>query len=201
MGLFNNITYKTPERFSPEEARRNRVLGELSRQRKALEVKPGSLSQANKFHLNKLIEFETKFGAEIEARRRRAKLSWQEASVLKSPPKNSPMSRLFKLLQQRSALQQRAASERRVRLAGKATAGDRRLYNPDKFQYPKTVFGTQAHTIPSLRQVTRRMFRHPTLAIPCVQRAIRREVMFAKGHGGKGHKSRHRFNALSLIGC
>jgi hypothetical protein len=198
MGIFRNkYIYTLPERLSPEEARQRRFKALLEKERKALEVEPARLSSANKFHLQKLKEFESKFSAEIEARRVRL----QKSSVLKSNPEHPANSRLFQLLQWRSTLQQRAAAERRARVF-QTSVGDRRFYNPNKNDFiPKTRFGTNAWLKATVDEVARRMFHNPTAALPCIQRTVRREVMFARGHGGRGHKVPHRRNPLSDIWC
>lgn len=44
-------------------------------------------------------------------------------------------------------------------------------------------------------------FKNPAQVIPCVQRSVRRQVMFALGFGGRGYHSKKRRNANSGIPC
>lgn len=203
MGIFQGkYTYKIPERLTPSEIRQRRLFSDFQRMRKELEDQPSRLSPANKTHVTRLKEFEAKFGAEIESRRARVEqAAKRDPSIVRSRTYQAALSKLLQLQQRRSALLQRAAAERRTQARNKATAVDRRLYNPTKSQSPRTIYGTEAWVKQSADAVTRRLFVNPFLAIPCVQRAVRREVIFAKGHGGKGHKGKRRFSVLSHIGC
>lgn len=195
MPLFSGrYRYNQPERFSPEEARERRLQSALERSRKELEGRTEPLSLANRIHLDRLKEFEVKFGKELEARRRQFKKSPQEVRRDKAA-----ISRLFQLQAKQQELLQRVAGTQRAKVY-QAVAGDRRFFNPfgDAFN-PRTIYGTEAHVGTSA--FSRRVFRNPVLAVPCIQRAIRREVMFAFGHGGVGHKAKKRRNEMSLIGC
>lgn len=197
MPLFSGrYRYKEPERFSPEEARERRLGAALEKSRKELEGRTEPLSLANRVHLDRLKEFQVKFGKELEARRRQYQKSPQEVRRNKAA-----ISRLFQLQAKQQELLQRVAGTQRAKVfRAQAVAGDRRFFNPfgDAFN-PRTMYGTEAHV--GVNAFSRRVFRNPVLAIPCIQRSIRREVMFAFGHGGKGHKVRHRRNEMSSIWC
>lgn len=205
MGLFSHYRYlyKEPERLTPDEARERRVTAVLERERERLKVERVPLSLANKSYVNQLKEFEVKFGAELEARR--ARMDAINRTNVSSYPKSGALkaarSRLLQLEQRRNALLQAAAAERRQN-SFKPSGGDRRLWTPYLLN-PRSVFGTEAFVKHGtrVRGVERKLFKSPGLALPCVERMVRREVMFARGHGGKGHRVRHRFNPLSLIGC
>lgn len=205
MGIFGNkYTYKITERLTPSEARERRLVSLLQKERQALEVRVAPLSPANKFHLNKLKEFENKFGAELEARRKRAlELQSLERSEYEAARNKRAISRLFQLQQRRAALLQNAAAERRANSVKKSFV-DRRFYDPtrdDRSPRPKTVFGTTSWLKVSLGPVARRQHRNPTISLPCIDRLVRREVMFAHRHAGHGHRGKRKFNPLSLIGC
>lgn len=198
-GWFSGINYRLPERFSPEEARTRRLTHLLERERKALEVEPLRLSPANKFHYQQLRNFELKFKSELEARARVIKRTRLNDPNLKSRANKAAMLRLFQLQQERAVLLQRAASEkRRNYLFSSAIAANRSFFHPFGAN-PRTVYGTEAKTVVS--PTARRMFQNPLKAFPCIQRIVRKEVMFAKGHGGRAHRGRRRFNPLSAIGC
>lgn len=172
----------------------------VSRQRKALEARREPLSQANKFHLTQLQEFEVKFNKELEARRQRVH-QHVDNGTLRTAAGQAARSRFFQLLKQRTVLQERADAERR---RSKFTSiqkpfVDRSLFNYNPVRDIRTVFGTTAY----LKAVStpQRYFRSPTLVVPCLDRMVRKEVMFAKGHAGKGHRTRKRRGPLSSIGC
>lgn len=209
-GIFSNFKYKEPERLSPDEIRQRRFLAELTKQRKALEAEPERLSPANKFHYFKLKEFERKFGDEIEARRRHAE---------RSAADERSKSRLFQLLTQHSELKQRASKsfgtqgsqkqfgDRPFRKQSfindfghgvvppgpKATAS--MMTNFAGKQFSKSVFYA------SPKAVSKWTLKNIRKIVPCADRAIRREVLFAKGHGGKGHRSPKHKSPWSHIGC
>lgn len=205
MGLFSQYRplYKLPERLTPDEARERRLTAVLERERERLKVENVSLSPANKFYSNQLKEFQRKFGAELEARR--ARMDELNRSNVSSYPKSGALktarSRLLQLEQRQRTLLQAAASEKRAN-SFKPSGGDRRYWSPYIFN-PRTVFGTEAFVKhrTNRKGVERKLFKSPGIALPCVERMVRREVMFARGHGGRGHRVRHRFNPLSLIGC
>lgn len=204
-GWLTGLTYLEPERLDPSEARARALqssLDKIAAQRRRLEFERVALSPANKFHLQNLKNFEAKFSDEIEARRKRVvqlkKAGADPALTMRA------ISRLSNLLSTRGRLQQRADAERRRNarsavIAG-ASAGDRRFYFPGSqfFRNPRSVFGTEAviRVLPSARH----MYRHALLSIPCIQRVVRREVLFARGQA-RGHRSRKRRGPLSHIGC
>lgn len=201
---YPKYNYLEPERLTVDQARQRRVLSELSKQRKALEADSLRLSPANKFHLNRLKDFESKFSGELEARARHVD---RLRKRLADDPDNRSVVRahrvamfgLFQLRQRRSALLQRAASEkRRNALRGASMSANRNFFSPYLLN-PRTVHGTEARVVTSA--TSRRMFHNPLLAFPCVQRLVRKEVLFARGHGGRGHRGKRRFNPLSHIGC
>lgn len=89
----------------------------------------------------------------------------------------------------------------RVRSQANAGAAASRNFSfgPQDYRNPRTVFGTEAFH----REFTlgRRKFLAGAITIPCVQRGVRREVMFAKGYAPGGHRGRHRRTPYSSIWC
>lgn len=205
MSLFNNkYKYKEPERLTPSETRERRLFSELERQRRLLEAKPAPLSQVNKSYLSQLKEFQLKFGAELEARRKRvSELAIQQKrnpSSMRSLALKAAISRYFQLHQRQLLLMQRAAQRKRASELQKSFV-DRRLFSFDVPGDPRTIFNTKAWMHRIGTKSSRRMFKNPTIAIPCIQRAVRREVMFANRKAGVGYRKKHKFNPLSMIGC
>lgn len=198
---YRPIIYSMPERLTADEARRRRVASTLTKYRKALEARPRSLSPANKFHLLKLKEFEQKFSSEIEARKRHVDRLLKSDPSVKSAATKAAMFGYFQLATNRSRLVQKATQERRRNaLFGQAIAANRSYFHPaGRERNPRTVYGTEART--KLSRTSRRSFRFPYIAFPCIQRSVRREVMFARGKGGRGYRVPHAFNFLSAIGC
>lgn len=198
-GWFTGRLYKEPERYPIEIARERRLAATLDRARKELEERSSPLSLANKVHLDRLKEFQAKFAGELDARRREIeRLRKLESSMDNSRRLVAAMSGLFQLKARRAQLLENVARTRRAQVLQAAAADGRFFQFGDSFN-PRTVFNTVANL--SVRSVGRRAFRNPALTIPCVQRVVRREVMFAKGKAGIGHKVRHKFNLLSTIGC
>lgn len=198
----NQYLYKEPERLTADEARLNRLQSTLSRERERLKAEDVRLSQANKFHINRLKEFESKFGDELETHRRRVeKLNLRDPSIVRSPTNRATISRFFQLQQRRSALLQRANQERRANSFKKSFV-DRRQFSFNQFNTtPKSRFGTTAWVNTRLSAALRRQFVSPLLSLPCLDRVVRREVMFAGKHAGRGHRVRHKRGPFSHIGC
>lgn len=198
-GWFTGRLYKEPERFTPAEARERRLTAALEKHQKALEARTAPLSPANKVHLQRLKEFQSKFASEFEARRREVeRLKKAEPSMENSRRLSAAISGYFQLKKKQTQLLERVSQTRRA-TSFQAIAADRRFFQFDDSFNPRNIFGNIAKT--SLDAVSRRQFSSPLLTVPCIQRAIRKEVMFAKGHGGKGHKGTRRYNPMSAIGC
>lgn len=197
---YSGFKYLEPERLDPTEARRRRVQSELDRTRKVMESWDARrLSPANQFHLNQLKEFEVKLSDELEARRRRVVDLERKGDYRRL---KSARSVLFHLTQRHALLRKRAASEQRaneLRSLYQASAADRRFYNPSVIRNPRNVYGTEA--LVHAYAHTKYRYRHAHLSIPCIRRAVRKEVMFATRKAGRAYRKPHRFNALSLIGC
>lgn len=80
-----------------------------------------------------------------------------------------------------------------------AVAGDKRRYNPTGKAFASTVHGYRATFRPLDSWLP--AFANPSQVIPCIQRKMRREVMFAKDRAGKGYRSRKRRTWSSGVPC
>lgn len=201
MGIFGGrYRYTIPERLSVEEARQRRLVAVLERSRKELEVQPARLSPVNVAHLERLKDFQRKIQGELDARRARLReIDKEQNSISARARTKAAISGLFQLqAKAKNNLQRLRRSQSAMRQ--QASAADRRFYNPAGILYnPRNIFGSEARTFVGARG--RRKFVNKSSAVPCIDRAIRKEVMFAFGHAGKGHRVPHRFNPMSLIGC
>lgn len=196
MGLYQRGRYRytIPERLSPEEARQRRTVAALEKARKELEDRPARLSPANVAHLERVKDFQRKIQVELDARRAELKKEYRNPAR-----KKAAISGLFQLQAKANENLQRLRRTQSA-IRREASAADRRYFNPAGILYnPRNIFGSEARTF--VGSNGRRKFVHKTSAIPCIDRAMRREVMFALGHAGKGHRVPHRFNPMSLIGC
>lgn len=92
----------------------------------------------------------------------------------------------------------------------KAAASDRRQFHPQRGDFDfvaSTKYGTIADTVlkkfvyPKMWAKDLPRYLNPTIAIPCIQRHARREVLFAKKLTRKGiHSPKHR-NSNSGVPC
>lgn len=96
---------------------------------------------------------------------------------------------------------ERATRTQTAKPAAKASAADSRAYAPapKEVRNARTVFGTDAHF--SVNSLGRHYFKTRYLVIPCIQRQVRKEVLFAIGKGGKGYRGRHKGSPYGHIWC
>lgn len=201
MGIFGGkYRYPIPERLSKEEARQRRLVAALEKTRKELEVRPSRLSPVNVAHLERVKDFQRKILGEIDARRAHIKeIEKEQSSIGKSARRKAAISGLFQLQAKAQSNLQRLRRARSLQRS-EASAADRRYFNPAGLFYnPRSVFGTEARTF--VGASGKRKFVHKASAVPCIDRAVRKEVMFAFGHAGRGYRVPHRFDPMSLIGC
>lgn len=81
------------------------------------------------------------------------------------------------------------------------TGYDQRSFNPTGKETASTRSGTAARIASALKATFVPSFKMPTTVIPCLQRHAQREVMFAKGHAGRGYKTKKRRNWASGVPC
>jgi hypothetical protein len=197
--------YSQPERidkYDPSAVRR-RVERELERVR-AIEGRRAALSPANQLHIQLLQDFVTqKSKAELDVQRAKERLKVTPSQSNLRDHK-AAVSRLFNLAQRVERLR-KVQSQRSAAQTAKPSGGDRRYFNfpssPTALN-PRTVYGTEAITrFISSESGLRPFFKLASLSLPCIQREVRREVMFAHRKAGKGHRTRHRLSPSSLVGC
>lgn len=83
----------------------------------------------------------------------------------------------------------------------KAAASDMRQYNPTGKDFALNRSGTVARLAARLQGLYFPHFKHLSTVLPCIERAVRREVLFAKGKGGKGYKKPKRRTWSSGVPC
>lgn len=76
---------------------------------------------------------------------------------------------------------------------------DMRQFNPTGKNFAYTIHGNRAALRTGVR--TWQRFFMPLAVVPCIQRKMRREVMFANKKAGSGYRSRKRRNWASGIPC
>lgn len=83
------------------------------------------------------------------------------------------------------------------------SGGDRRFYHPNRRRSAVNRYGVFAELMqnPVMSSSWIQVFKNPGSVIPCIQRRERREVLFAKGKGGRGYGGKRRRSWSSLIPC
>lgn len=192
--------YHMPERLDFEaKSRLARTVEKELERNLALQLQYGRLSPASNIqHLNLLKETHVRLSRELDALdpvRKKA------AKVATSFTPTRFLQAALSVSLQRSSERARKANAARSSPAAKASAADSRNYvpGPQDVRNARTVFGTDAHF--SVNSLGRHYFKHPYLVVPCVQRAVRKEVLFAIGQGGKAHRSPHQKRPYSHIWC
>lgn len=206
MGYFSRYKkyYKEPERYTPSVARANRLQAMLERDRRfaelpnfvnvqtALSQAPTkkSIALANKINVNDPIASGHK--AALIA----AALSKFSEKDFSDPVKRKRYRQLRQLQEAILADSQRRRGQKKANVPG----GDKRFYNPTGKSFAARTSGVVASMYsPGVSWM--HVFRNPSSVIPCVQRSIRRQVMFAKGHGGRGYRVKHRRTWASGVPC
>lgn len=98
---------------------------------------------------------------------------------------------------------QAAHDEKTRRSSGKVppSGGNKSYFNPTGKDFASTVYGTIARIAVGPVAEWIPIFENPQRVVPCVQRDVRRQVMFAKRLAGIGHKTKKRRTWSSGIGC
>lgn len=85
------------------------------------------------------------------------------------------------------------------------SGGDKRRYNPTGKDFAVTRHGVIASLSRAVGSPFAsswvQAFNHAGQVIPCIQRKKRREVMFAKGKGGRGYRVKHRKTWSTGVPC
>lgn len=203
---YPSIKYSRPERFDRFEpsAVRRRVERELERVR-AIEDRRFALSPANQLHMKIINDFLAESQkAELDVRRAKERMK-VAPSQRNFADHKAAVSRLFNLHQRVERLRKQGATVVRS-TAAKASAGDRRQFNFSSSPTAvnaRTVFGTEAFVkfVPVTARAAAAHFLSPAMVIPCIQREVRREVMFASRKAGRGYRVPHHRGPHSDIGC
>lgn len=193
MGYFSKYRkyYKEPERYTSDIARERRLAAVMKREAAAVE----SLSRVK--IKNEFVP-RWKLVNDPETKGQKAASIAAALSQFKERDFAEPQARAaYRKLRQR---QEELRSQQKVRPAG----SDRRQYNPTE-PFPSTVYGTAARFVHNLSRlpgaISVAKFAVSGNVIPCIERAVRREVLFALGKGGKGYKTPKRRNEFSGIPC
>lgn len=219
MGLFSKYRphYTEPERYSPEVARERRLSALLEKERRFLDVpnfprkleeqklKVDALSRANNA-INALNKIKNN---DAQARRQKAGMLTAAMDALR--PKitsagisfeNEPHRAAYVQLQER--LKQHYAQEKALRDARKSSpsGANKSYYNPTGKDFASTIYGQIAglHN-KDLNAGWVQVFKNPSQVVPCIERHVRRSVMFAKGHAGKGWHTKKRRTWSSGVPC
>nr|QJB20746.1 MAG: hypothetical protein [Microvirus sp.] len=202
MSLFKHYRhfYKEPERFTPAEARARKLTLMLEREKRFAQVpnfqsKLSALSQANK----KVLVNTRRVVNDHKAYGHKAALIAAALAQFKDTDFADPAKRAqYRDLRKKQELLRFAGKSRGGQQKVTPTGGDKRRYDPTGKAYASLTSGNIAKL--SLRGWSQ-VFRFPSVTIPCVQRHVRREVMFAKGKAGRGYRVKHRRNWSSDIPC
>lgn len=193
---FNKFKYPEPERYSPEVSRERKLQGALQtayKERERLEgVRLEALSQVRKktVNLSRTIVNERPVAGHKAASIAAALAAFSERDFA-NPEKRAAY----------RALRAQQEGLRKVQPPG----ADRRQYNPGKADNFGTIYGTWASIGAVNARGPRRgwlpNFHIPASVVPCIQRAVRREVMFALGFAGKGFRTPKRRTDSSIWPC
>lgn len=190
MSLFRKYRkyYQEPERYTPDIARERRLVAALEKERQFAQA-----AALSRVQLKEREQFVPKWKLDEEPSRKvpkavsiTAALSRFKESDFADPARREQYKQLRRLQEQQRA---------------KPSGGDRRRYSPYGNDYASTISGTVARVGATLGRHLLPRFRFSYAVIPCIQRAVRREVMFANGKGGRGYKVPHRRSPLSGIPC
>lgn len=190
MGYFSKYRpyYSIPERISPENARLNRINAALAENLR-LQERYDRLSLDVKNTANagrRLNQARQQFGPKADLMAA-ALASFSEKDF--ADPANRIAYR--KLRAQQAGRQQ-----------SKPSGADKRQFNPTGYDFASTLYGGFA-TIGkrlTLKSALPR-FHMSYSVIPCIERHVRREVMFAKKKAGRGYRTPKRRTWASGVPC
>lgn len=193
MGYFTKYRkfYKEPERYTTDIARERRLAAVMKREAAGVET------------LSRVREKEAfvprwKLVNDDQINRQKAATIAAALSQFREKDFAEAQARaVYRKLRQR---QEELRTQQKVKPAG----SDRRQFNPTE-PFPSTIYGTSARFVNNLSRLPRALavakFAVSGSVIPCIERMVRREVLFAKGKGGVGYKTPKRRNEFSGIPC
>lgn len=200
----HGVKFKEPERFTPAEARERRLTALLEREQRFGELPnfPEKLQAArSQAQYERVHSLAKAIVDEPQTRVHKAASIAAALSQFKERDFANPQARAAyrKLRAAQEALNDRRGSSQKVQ----AAAANKSYYNPTGKDFASTIFGTAARLsgFTQLGESWTRSFLNPSAVLPCIQRSIRREVMFAKKHAGKGYRVKHRRTWSSGIPC
>lgn len=202
MGVFAKYRkfYREPERISVENARLNRITAELQKNIE-LQERFNRLSPVTRNIVTETrrVENDRLMGGHKAASIAAALSAFKERDF--ADPAKRAEYRTLRQMQEAWRAGAQPGGQQKVKPAG----SDKRQYNPTGKEFASTKYGTIAR----LQNVTHRLtaaawvpaFVTGSAVIPCVQRLLRREVMFALGKAGRGYRVRHRRTWSSGVPC
>lgn len=193
--------YTTPERVSPEIARQRAVSSALAKNLK----------------LQERVQRETRERLSRGLKNRQSVRQFLNEDLQTKGPKASsttrrPISPLLTALKPEAS---GAPQPREGWKKAKPSGADRRQYDPTKNEFARTLYGAFADVGLQFRSIAQGVnraswkvhagwvprFVNPNAVVPCIQRHVRREIMFAKKKAGRGYRVKHRRNAFSGVPC
>lgn len=206
MGFFSRYKpyYTIPERLTPDEARARRFTAMLERERRFAEL--------------------PNFTVKLNQLQQRAALSRVAKNIVYSDPERVGKGRLVSgpkaasIAAALNSFKEADFSDPRLRARYrelrrsqggqknvKPTGSDKRHYDPTGKDYASTIYGTVAPVTSVVHALNPgtwvQSFVAPLKTMPCVQRMVRREVMFARGSAGRGYHAPKRRSWASGIPC
>lgn len=209
MGKFSKYRshYLSPERLASSEIRERRLTALLEREQRFVEVpnfsrKLEALRSTEADALYRGIKKVT----DVPDRRF---VNDRQTSGHKAASIAAALSRFkesdFADAEKRKNYRRLRAAQEAIRQNVRPTGSDKRRYDPTGKDGASTVYGTMAH-VQNVRRALNMYswvpaFVNPAKALPCIERAVRREVMFALGHAGRGYHTAKKRNANSGVPC
>jgi len=191
--------YSIPERISNEDARANRLAAVLLKERQAA-ADYDALSQV-------AIKNQSILGRRPfeDPKVKGPKAVLTTAALLdqfKEQDFANPVARAAYRSLRASENAHRARSSQKV----PPSAADKRQYNPTGKDFASTIYGTIARitnwtNVGDSGAHFQRGFQHASQVIPCVQRDVRRQVMFAKNKAGHGYHTKKSRTWASGVPC
>lgn len=93
------------------------------------------------------------------------------------------------------------SAQEQLRQKVKPASQDGRSYNPSDMSWPNTASGTAARLSSFTSVDGKPQLRRKSALLPCIQRVVRRSVMFAVKRAGRGYHTKKRYNSNSWIDC
>lgn len=190
MGYFTKYRkyYKEPERYTPDIARERRLAAVMKRE-------AAGVATLSRVQLEKTVVPAWKRLNDPETKGQKAASIAAALSRFREQDFADAQARAeYRKLRNK---QENLRNLQKVKPAG----SDKRRFNPQGKDYASTIYGTAARFVSDLSRLPRAFavakFAVSGNVVPCIQRMVRQEVMFATGKAGRGyHKPKRRtFNS------